>query len=169
MSFEGYYQILCRNGHESEADCYEDPNFDGPERVSFYDGGEEFDHPLWRCHSCNEVAAWWNLVDITNGSYYDDERIDGYVELEYATTPEMCTCACGHTHAKGGELSTYRIPESGGHIVNGGLIHAEPSGVGELTPEERSTLGEGGFDLGEEHGQAESPEGNGSQTGGGEV
>ena len=138
MSFEGYYQILCRNGHACEADCYDDPNFNGPEKVSYVEGGEEFDHPLWRCCICNEVAAWWNLVDITNGSYYTDpgtgveERIDGFVEFELSTAPDMCICSCGHTHAKGGERPTYKMPDHG-HIVNGGLNEQEqkPKGEGE--------------------------------------
>lgn len=122
MSFEGYYQILCRNGHDTGEDCFSDPNFDGPEKKSFMEGGEEFDHPLWRCYTCNELAGWWNLVDTTNGSYYEGERIDRYVELEIATKPEMCTCKCGHTHSKGGVSTTYKIPtDSEGCTVNGGL------------------------------------------------
>ncbi|MHA2280034.1 MAG: hypothetical protein ACXAC5_04050 [Promethearchaeota archaeon] len=161
MSFEGYYQILCRNGHIGGADCYDDPNFDGSEKQTFYDGGEEYDHPRWRCPECKELAGWWNLVDITNGSYYEDERIDGYVELEIATEPDVCTCNCGYVHPKGGELATYKIPEKGGHIVND---HAEPSGSGELNEDERKALEEGGFDLGNDHGQTQSSEGDGGKA-----
>jgi hypothetical protein len=98
MSFEGYYQILCRNGHIGGADCYDDPNFDGPEQVQV-EGVGDVGHPHWR---------------------YKDERIDGYVDLELATEPDVCTCECGYVHPKNGELPTYKIPEAGGHIVNGG-------------------------------------------------
>jgi hypothetical protein len=137
MSFDGYYQILCRNGHRSGADCYDDPNFNGT-GPAYRD--ENID-PLWRCPECNEVAAWWNLVNTTNGSYYENERIDGYIELERATTPEICTCSCGHKHAKNGELSTYHIPESGGHIVNGGLIESEKKhGEAESSERNRSKI-----------------------------
>jgi hypothetical protein len=139
MSFEGYYQILCRNGHIGGADCYDDPNFDGT-GSAYRDSDTD---PLWHCVECNEVAAWWNLVDITNGSYYQDERIDGYVELELATEPDVCTCECGYVHPKSGELSTYHIPKEDGHVVNGGLR--------------------------DEHGKTESTEGAEGPTGEGEV
>lgn len=147
MSFEGYFQILCRSGHAKGADCFDEPNFDGPEKIQFEEDGEEYDHPLWHCYDCNELAGWYNLVDETNGSHYEGERIDNYIELEIATKPDVCTCECGYVHPKGGDLSTYHIPKKGGHIVNGGSIHAPPSGVGDLTEDERRILKEGEFDL----------------------
>ena len=107
MGFSGWYQILCKNRHAGGADCYDSPNFDGD---------DELDQPLWNCGICGEIAAWWNLVDVTNGSYYEGERIDGYIELEIATIPSECKCECRHTHSKGGTFETYKLPE-GGHIV----------------------------------------------------
>lgn len=131
MSFEGYYQILCRNGHVGGVDCYGDLNFDGPEKTSLYQGhdvGEEYDHPLWRCTECKELAGWWNLVNTTNGSYYEGERIDGYVDLKVAIEPDVCTCKCGCVHLKGGKPPTYHIPREGGHTVNGGLRDEDGEG-----------------------------------------
>jgi len=120
MSFEGYYQILCRNGHSRSEDCYADPNFDNSPTREWH-GTEDMEWPVWHC-TCHAVAAWWNLVNTTNGSYYEDERIDGYVELEVATEPDTCVCKCGHTHSKGGENPTYKLPDGDeGHTVNGGL------------------------------------------------
>jgi len=68
MSFEGYYQILCSKGHYWEVDCH-----------SF------LDHEIgsMKCPHCGSEPAWWNLVDVTNGSYDEEgRRIDGYVPLK---------------------------------------------------------------------------------------
>jgi len=87
MSYEGYDQVLCENGHYYTYDCWEfwEPNG-------------------WECPTCGAKAAWSNSVDITNGSWemdddgetlFDEEgrpiRIDGYVELEVL---EECRCEC---------------------------------------------------------------------------
>ena len=127
MSFEGYYQILCRNGHESSADCYENPYF-GEEITDEF--GTRYPWACW----CGAKAAWWNLVDETNGSYCDDcnseceedvegcewctnGRIDGYIELEVKTQAEYCTCKdCGNTHHK--QEKTYKIPVGRGHSID---------------------------------------------------
>lgn len=98
MSFEGYYQILCRSGHLHGADCYSDDS---------YDRG-------WRCH-CGEPKAWVNLVDVTNGSFEvdpdtgEEERIDGFVELEILVPPQECVCSCGNKHYS--THGVYRIPD----------------------------------------------------------
>ena len=99
MSFEGYYQVLCKNGHYSTCDCY-----------TLHTPGSSDD---WRCSICGEECAWWNIVDETNGSYCisfpgycdsctdkdycDDEgRIDGYIELEEKTPAKTQKCNLGH-------------------------------------------------------------------------
>jgi len=103
MSFEGYYQCLCEKGHYSELDVYDPAAND-----------------TYVCPICNSPVAWHNQVDTTNGSFYYDEagnqkeRIDGFVELEVDQPPEICTCHCGHVHAK--TACTYKIPSLGiGH------------------------------------------------------
>lgn len=123
MSFEGHYQILCKNGHSRGCDCYEEPNFDGPETEEIE--GTVYSTPLWRC-SCGETAAWWNLVDVTNGSFCtecdgsgckccDNGRIDRHVELEEDKPAKTQRCNLGCDHVI--EEQTYKIPEGKGHKV----------------------------------------------------
>lgn len=122
MSFEGYYQILCEQGHFSGCDCYDNPVFG---RTTMPQWEENFEECIiWKCH-CGANAAWWNLVNTTNGSYCDchngcefcDEgRIDGYVELEILeeVKKETCLC-CGHEKIIAG--ARHKIPEGKGHLV----------------------------------------------------
>lgn len=66
MSFEGYYQCLCKNGHYFECDIYE---------------CEEI--KMACCPICGKKIAWWNIVDTTNGSHdYDGTRIDNFFKLD---------------------------------------------------------------------------------------
>jgi hypothetical protein len=87
MSYEGYEQVLCENGHYFTYDCYE---------WDFYGGLCED----WRCPICGTEVGWCNSVDITNGSWdentpMDDEhRIDGYVPLQLLN--EARCKECGH-------------------------------------------------------------------------
>ena len=95
MSFEGYYQVICKNGHYHLVDVFEYPIFEENDRRlknSF------FPYIFIKCPECDELTAWYNLVNITNGSYcscnpeYSDNaegcefcdhgRIDGYVDLK---------------------------------------------------------------------------------------
>jgi len=105
MSYEGYVQILCENGHYECVDCWDD-----------------HDPDAWLCEVCGAKMTWWNSVDVTNGSWdYDpttgeEVRIDGYVELEVDKPPvkEKCPC-CGYENET--EEETYKIPEDKGHRV----------------------------------------------------
>jgi DNA-directed RNA polymerase subunit RPC12/RpoP len=93
MSFEGYYQFLCKKGHNWDEDCYAIE----PEEA--------------KCPTCKEKVKWWNLVDHTNGSFDDDgvTRIDGYIELK---VDKLIKCEhCGSTISV-----TYEIPKKGGHV-----------------------------------------------------
>ena len=60
MSFEGYEQVICANGHLSIRDVFW--HFDGNER--------------WECPDCGAQTAWVNVVDETNGDEY------GFIEME---------------------------------------------------------------------------------------
>ncbi len=99
MSFEGYYQLVCENGHLDSCDAL------------MADPFEEYE-----CLDCKAPLAWWNLVDETNGSHMDGKRIDGYIDLEedVPAKTEICKC-CGHVKTL--EEETYKIPEKGGHRV----------------------------------------------------
>lgn len=106
MSFEGYYQYLCKAGHEEHRDVY-----DEAEKVC----------------PCGEPFVWRNTVDTTNGSvcgggcrgceYCDNGNIDGYVDLEFSEkyiTEDKCP-TCNHTKVTTG--ITYKIPEGKGTIL----------------------------------------------------
>ena len=133
MSFEGYYQIVCRNGHEDSCDCYDEPIFE----ENSYDPITGLPCRLddvWYCSTCGAQAAWWNLVNETDGSYCDEcnvegkedvpgcgwcvgGRIDGFVKLVVDRPAEHCTCKeCGVVHVVSEE--TFLVPEKGGHKVN---------------------------------------------------
>ena len=89
MSFEGYYQQICVNGHFTtrQLDDLEDD-----------------------CIYCYEEMVWENLVDLTNGSKDENgNRIDGYIDLEESTPAVWCECICGnrHTHTH----KTYKVPK----------------------------------------------------------
>lgn len=124
MSYEGFTQILCKNGHYFEKDAYFD-----------WDGGE---HKTWKCPVCGVGLAWQNGVDQTNccgtagcsGGWRDKEHQRectmgytvkeadakcchigvGYVKLEVLEPEKTETCkCCGHT--KKIEPARYKIPE----------------------------------------------------------
>lgn len=90
MSFEGYEQRLCKNGHYEIFDVYEfSPRDDST------------------CY-CGEKWAWFNLVDCTN------EPDDGFVELEIDQPAQYETICehCGSQKIVADE--TYKIPERRG-------------------------------------------------------
>lgn len=61
MSFEGYFQQICKNGHYHVYDAY--------------DNEEE------KCPDCGSEWAWSNMVDTTNGTHNEfGGRIDNYKE-----------------------------------------------------------------------------------------
>jgi hypothetical protein len=100
MSFEGYFQQLCKKGHYTTVDCI---------------GYEDEDDT---CKICGEKIVWWNIVDVTNGSFefivdVTDEsrkqiRIDGYIELK-EKSKDVCD-KCGTC-----TNLLYHIPKKGGH------------------------------------------------------
>lgn len=92
MSFEGEYQILCKKGHYSSEDCY------------------SYDQATWTCAICGSTQAWTNLINFTNGSYDENNnRIDGYVQLELETPATICTCSCGNKHKTAPDI--FKIPK----------------------------------------------------------
>jgi len=85
MSFEGYYQLVCKRGHESWCAAY-DPL-----------------PALCGSRLCNEPVIWSNLVDQTNGS--GGGRV--VLRLVESTQFEVCKC-CGNTSIT--EAARYEIP-----------------------------------------------------------
>ena len=88
MSFEGYYQQLCKLGHYTTNNIH---------------GCTDVDE---NCYVCGKAIVWTNLVDETNGSFDDNgNRIDGYIALELL---DIAKCAkCGHADYTS---ETYKIP-----------------------------------------------------------
>lgn len=85
MSYEGYTQKLCENGHywaESDYDC----------------------DSTYKCPHCKGLCVWFNDVDQTNGN--GDEY---YIQLKENAPAEYETCkCCGHTKLI--KPATYKIP-----------------------------------------------------------
>ena len=102
MSYEGYEQYLCSNGHLHEEDAH----------VTIWSD------PLMVCSICHEPFVWKNSVDETNGSHDEEtgERIDGQVELEVLKEVKFCVCPiCKTMHAL--NMIRYKIPTSTGHRI----------------------------------------------------
>lgn len=77
MSYEGYEQYICKNGHYWCEDAL---------TVMYAEDSV-------RCPKCKEKPIWENSVNTTNGSYDNGKRIDGYVALKPHKT-KTCKC-CG--------------------------------------------------------------------------
>ena len=109
MSYEGYTQYICKNGHTWSEDCMT------------ADDAEP-------CPECLTKAAWANMVDQTNGCEYlkgntDDER---FVDLPVNLHKQLDDCICGHIDLEPKDISccdkcghtleaTYKIPKKGGY------------------------------------------------------
>jgi len=93
MSYEGYSQFWCKKGHYWTKDCNE---------LTFKEEKE-------KCPICNKEEVFKNNVNITNGSFdEDDNRIDGFIEPELKSK-RLMKCDCGRTRVC--ECSTYKIPK----------------------------------------------------------
>lgn len=87
MSYEGYEQVICKNGHYFERDCY--------------------DHDAL-CPHCFAEAGWENSVDQTNGP--DQGAIPMDALAQFLLEPKKTeTCAhCGNTKVI--SQAKYRVP-----------------------------------------------------------
>ena len=74
MSWEGYYQLICKNGHYWTEDA----------------GWKDYEDCI--CPMCKSKPTWHNTVDITNGSFEGKRRIDGYKHLKPYKTTQCPTC-----------------------------------------------------------------------------
>ena len=122
MSYEGYVQYLCKNGHARTRDAYDD-----------------FERGEYKCDACGAGLAWENHVDLTNGSFDMDgkTRIDGFVELEVDKPAEMCKCdKCGNEHII--KEATYKIPPPKVYDDSDELEEPDDA-LGALAPDEDQT------------------------------
>ena len=66
MSFEGYYEIICEQGHLSTVDVYD-----------FYDTRNGWvTDPRNACSKCGKPIAFTRLVDLTNG--FDENDLSSW-------------------------------------------------------------------------------------------
>jgi len=93
MSWEGYAQVFCENGHLHG-------NWDDP----YYFGGEEEKRSL--CPNCGARPAFTNVVDDTN---YDNQGIltDDVLKTLLISEEKTATCNLGHVHII--QAAVYRI------------------------------------------------------------
>lgn len=94
MSYEGYEQHLCGNGHLWAIDAYDGQVYD-----SFINGESTDSKP--KCPHCNGASVFFHSVDTTNdeGETYPFEEITSEVRE---------TCNFGHVHVT--KPATYKIP-----------------------------------------------------------
>ena len=105
MSYEGYSQFICKNGHYFTLDC------------SYADDNPE-------CPNCFSKPIWENGVDQTNGCESTD---DNPSDLSH-THEKVGDCICGYVSLELVEESrcdkcnsileqTFKIPKKGGHRI----------------------------------------------------
>lgn len=83
MSYEGYSRFICKNGHLWNIDAH----------LLMYDEDKQL------CPKCGEPEVWENSVDLTNGSFDDEEnRIDGFIELKVKKEISGICSECGEKH-----------------------------------------------------------------------
>lgn len=100
MSYEGFMQVLCENGHYSHED-------DGC--PMFWKRNDYVCHALINGEVCGSTKyAWSNPVDETNGADPDTGDCPGYIHLEIKTPAVKKTCNMGHDHLI--SHAVYHIP-----------------------------------------------------------
>lgn len=93
MSYEGFEQVLCKNGHLREFDCWNS--------VELFHAGD-------LCPVCNEVYVYRHGVNETNWIIEDDPST---MRRSFMVNVPECreTCNLGHQHIV--VEARYKIPE----------------------------------------------------------
>lgn len=80
MSSEGYYLVLCKQGHLSTQDLW-------------------WNREKWRCSYCKQPAAFEQHVDTTNGNDLTTGKCPGDINFDILDPGKKCTCKdCGNEH-----------------------------------------------------------------------
>ena len=91
MSYEGYVQLICENGHLTSEDAY------------YHDGTEP------ECSICKGKILWENQVDQTNCDEFGAITINDMIKHFRIQEEKFEKCpTCNHTHMIKPNL--YRIP-----------------------------------------------------------
>ena len=86
MSFEGFFQILCKNGHYEERDIY------------------DHSHGSYKCPICGAGVQWANIVNQTN--------VEEVGRVALKLTERFTSCACPTCDGHGRlTVPIYEIPE----------------------------------------------------------
>lgn len=109
MSWEGYYHILCENGHRFTN--WSMPYENGPWIENF----DEYPEVTWTCPICGAKMIWFEIINVTNGS--DEETGEGIAtELEFLDE-KICVCEkCGVKHHY--DTPTYKMPKKSGFYID---------------------------------------------------
>jgi len=91
MSFEGYYEAICNNGHRYTFDCYEIEDY--------LDENPKCD--------CGSHCVFCNMVDTTNGPADGKISEEGWKSI-LISPEESQTCNLGHIHVT--SRAVYGIP-----------------------------------------------------------
>jgi len=121
MSYEGYEQYMCANGHFWEEPCSYD--WGAREIIACPDlvGRDEDGKPI----TCNQPVVWHNSVDETNGDEYGIFLVKDLVNKEDAKWEECSSC--GNKKLISDE--TFEVP-TGPVQVYRQESHLDPGGSG---------------------------------------
>src|SRR6185436_1115387 len=110
MSYEGYVQVLCTQGHLNEYDYLDWEEIrDRPEvTYNIVGGTRTYQKVVWSCPDCKSPVAFVNHVDTTNGTDYDTGEGVG-MKFEVISPAKTETCNLGITHLI--EEARYKIPQ----------------------------------------------------------
>lgn len=90
MSYEGFEQHICENGHLFEKVC-----------------DYAFCETESKCPTCNAKSVWYNAVDQTNGEEYGVILAGEWERFKLSDgVVKVLNCGCPHTIKK----ATYRVP-----------------------------------------------------------
>lgn len=100
MSYEGYVQVLCEDGHLNEHPYdYSGDGTDGGYGKNF----------LCSTDGCMRAQVFWNHVNETNGPDDSEKYCPGHMEFEIVKERVFEKCNLGHMHLISED--TYKIPD----------------------------------------------------------
>lgn len=89
MSWEGYYQVICKNGH-------------------YFHAPDPFYGETSPCKECGAEDGWTNMVDETNCDSYGIIPYNLLVEKYLISEQVVETCNLGHKHVT--QPALFRVP-----------------------------------------------------------
>jgi len=96
LGYSGYSAFWCKNGHYWTVDCYDLKSYFGKPKKE-------------KCPICGGEEVFENMVNVTNGSFEDGKRIDGFIKPEPEKIYKTTCKNCKRTHIC--ECSVYKIPK----------------------------------------------------------